>query len=261
MLNFVWRGLGIVNNYPLDIATKIWARGLFNVIGGEAIIETSKKIPLNEPTIMMYMHSSFYDPVVVGANAPITAKYIFKKELIFLFPFVFIAALIAGHVPINRSKRASAIDALKDAAEAVKKNKRSITIAPEGTRSPDGTLQPFKKGPFYLAKDSEVKHVIPIAVFGTYELWPLGQFFPLPGLIRAHYLDPVPTAGTDLETLSARVHEALEKEIERVEKLKLHPKYNPSTNKNVGPAIIMILFSLAFFWVVYSWYQSGKLFR
>jgi len=254
---FVLRKFGF-KYLPLDIATLLWARGFVRVVGSEPIVEISKKINTSEPTILMYSHASFYDPIVVGGYSPIPAKFIFKKELIFLFPPVLIAAWIAGHIPINRAKRNSAISALQEAAHAVIRTKRTIAISPEGTRSPDGTLQAFKKGPFHLAKDAEVKHVVPVVVFGAYELWPPGKLFPAAGTIRIHFLDPVSTANTTLESLSDKVRDAMVKEISRVDRLGLYPKLNASNSRKVEASLFAIftftLLAFAFRWWLYSFY-------
>jgi len=252
--------MGIVNNYPVDFATKVWARGLFRVAGGRAIVETSKKIPTNEPTIMLYSHGSFYDPMIIGGYAPITAKYIFKFELLLVLPYIFIAAYLAGHVPINRVKRNSAISSLQQAARAVKEDKRTIVISPEGTRSADGTLQPFKKGPFHLIVDAGVKHVVPILISGAWDLWPPSQLLPNPGTVRVHYLDPVSTANTTMDTLSDKVREVMLKEIDRVDKLKLHPNLTRNREKNIGPALGMIAFTAVVGFVFYCWFYSVYLF-
>eukprot|EP00026_Physarum_polycephalum_P007350 Phypoly_transcript_07409.p1 GENE.Phypoly_transcript_07409~~Phypoly_transcript_07409.p1 ORF type:complete len:343 (+),score=47.32 Phypoly_transcript_07409:75-1103(+) len=253
-LNFLWRKLGLINNFPLDIAQRWWARGLFRCAGGKAIVETSKKIPTNQPTIMMYSHGSFYDPVAIGSCAPITAKYVFKKELLFLLPFIFVAAWILGHVPINRSKRNSAISSLREAARAVQVHKRSIVIAPEGTRTTDGQLQPFKKGPFHLAMDAGVNHVVPVVVANAFELWPTGQILPLPGTIRIHFLDPVSTKNETVDSLADKVHKAMEVELERIKRLNWHPK--PPVTRNIEPSILVILFTCALGLSLWWWYTG-----
>jgi len=122
-------------------------------------------------------------------------------------------------------------------------------------------FNPSRRGPFHLAFDAGVKHVVPIVIFGAYELWPTGQALPNAGLMRIHYLDPVSTVGTNLDSLSDRVREAMQKEIERVEKQKLHPKLNASKSQNIGPALFWIGFTIfASVWF-YSWYYNSSLFK
>jgi len=203
---------------------------------------------------MMYTHGSFYDPVMIGSYAPITAKYVFKKELLFLFPFIFVAAWILGHVPINRTKRNSAISSLRDAAYAVQVYKRSVVIAPEGTRTPDGTLQPFKRGAFHLAIDSGVNHVVPVVIANAFELWPSGQTFPLPGTMRMHFLDPISTKNETIDTLSEKVRNAMQIELARIETLNFHPK--PPPTRNIEVSLVVILFSCVLSYLLYHWYST-----
>ena len=72
------------------------------------------------------------------------------KESLFRIPFLGWAMNRAGFIPIDRSNRRRAIDSLQLAAERIRAGK-SVIVFPEGTRSKDGSLQPFKRGPFHLA--------------------------------------------------------------------------------------------------------------
>ena len=74
----------------------------------------------------------------------------------------------AGYISIDRSNRKSAFRSLTRAAESIRRG-TSVLIFPEGTRSPDGSLQSFKKGGFMLAVDAGVP-VVPIIIQGTYDI-------------------------------------------------------------------------------------------
>src|SRR5262249_53683271 len=72
----------------------------------------------------------------------------------------------------------------------------SAVVFPEGTRSRDGTLQPFKKGPFVLAIAAQVP-VVPVLCDGAYALMPRGSWSPRPGTVRLPLARPIPTRGPD----------------------------------------------------------------
>ncbi len=95
-----------------------------------------------------------------------------KKEL-FRIPVLGTGMKMASLVPVDRSDREAAIESV-NAATAVLRQGLHMLIFPEGTRSRDGRLLPFKKGPFHLAIDAGV-FVAPVTLLGTYELWPKSQ--------------------------------------------------------------------------------------
>jgi 1-acyl-sn-glycerol-3-phosphate acyltransferase len=99
---------------------------------------------------------------------------------------------LGGFIPIDRSNRDRAIQSMRLAAE-IARSGASFLLAPEGTRSRDGKLLPFKKGGFYLAIDSGVP-IVPISVRGAFELMPPGSFGIRPGTIEIFFHSPIPTS-------------------------------------------------------------------
>jgi putative phosphoserine phosphatase/1-acylglycerol-3-phosphate O-acyltransferase len=89
----------------------------------------------------------------------------------------------------------------------------TVFISPEGTRSPEGALLPFKQGAFRLAIASG-SPLVPVVISGAYELLPRGRFLCRQGTVRMRILPPVPTAGLtvdDLPALMASVREQYER--------------------------------------------------
>src|SRR5204863_9080487 len=80
------------------------------------------------------------------------------------------AMRMASFVPVDRSNRDAAIASIQRAKEVMESGV-NITVFPEGTRSPDGKLLPFKKGPFHMAMQSGMP-VIPMTIYGTETLMP-----------------------------------------------------------------------------------------
>jgi len=73
----------------------------------------------------------------------------------------------------------------------LKKNKNSVAISPEGTRSIAGQLIDFKKGPFHLALDCKIP-IVPIVIYGAFELLPPKQLIPGNGNVYIHFSKPIP---------------------------------------------------------------------
>jgi 1-acyl-sn-glycerol-3-phosphate acyltransferase len=92
-----------------------------------------------------------------------------KKEL-FRIPLLGKAMRMASFVPVDRSNREAAIASIQRATEVMRSGV-NITVFPEGTRSSDGRLLPFKKGPFHLAMESGIP-VVPMTIFGTEKMMP-----------------------------------------------------------------------------------------
>ncbi|KAF1331118.1 1-acyl-sn-glycerol-3-phosphate acyltransferase, partial [Globisporangium splendens] len=129
------------------------------------------------------------------------------KKSLFMLPFLgWVARWGFGFVAIDRGNRTAALSSLKELAVSVNEEGNSVCISPEGTRSKDGLLQEFKKGPFYLREDTK-KNVVPAIVYGAYELWPPGRLITLPGKALVRYLPEYvvdPSKNRNLNRLALR---------------------------------------------------------
>jgi 1-acyl-sn-glycerol-3-phosphate acyltransferase len=103
---------------------------------------------------------------------PVQFRWLAKAEL-FKIPIFGRAMRGVGYISIDRSNRKSAFESLKQAALTIR-NGTSVLIFPEGTRSRDGRILPFKKGGFVLAVDAGVP-VVPIIIKGTGGSCPKGS--------------------------------------------------------------------------------------
>jgi 1-acyl-sn-glycerol-3-phosphate acyltransferase len=116
--------------------------------------------------------------------------------------------LRAGYIPLDRSDGRKAIKSLEEAAERIR-NGRAIIIFPEGTRSLDGKLLPFKKGGFLLAKKAGVP-IIPVTIKGSRDINPPGRFLIKRGVITIHFWPPIdPTETPKTEVLMNKVYQAI----------------------------------------------------
>jgi len=112
----------------------------------------------------MSNHQSNFDIPVLLAHLPVQFRWLAKAEL-FKIPIFSRAMRGAGYVRIDRFNRESAIQSIKEAA-AKMKDGVSVMIFPEGTRSHDGSIRPFKKGGFVMAVDTGVP-IVPVILQGT----------------------------------------------------------------------------------------------
>jgi len=176
----------------------------------------NKPLPEQEPCIFVGNHTSTLDlflQLILGVKRNLT---IAKWELIFV-PFLGLAYYLSGHGIINRQNRKSAIKSMNKVATYSKKYRYSLWIWPEGTRSRDGRLQPFKKGFAHFALQTGFP-VVPVVIHHAYEKWSKGKMFNLHRFVlRVYYADPIPTTDWKLETLNEHVESVRQVFIEHLE--------------------------------------------
>jgi len=139
------------------------------ISGARAKVVGLENLDPNGTYIFMSNHVSNLDPPLLIPLIPGRSSVLAKKE-IWRIPILGKALDLAEIVPVERSNRDSAINSIRRASE-VMKHHIHMTIFPEGTRSPDGTLMPFKKGPFHLAAETGFP-IVPVTILGTYEMMP-----------------------------------------------------------------------------------------
>lgn len=100
-----------------------------------------------------------------------------------------------GSIPVNRNNRSSAVQSLETAQSAAGIGD-CVMIAPEGTRSTTGQLAVFKKGPFYLWEAMGKVPIVPLVIYGAYELYPPGSVFNSCGKVYCEFLPPLSAAQT-----------------------------------------------------------------
>lgn len=118
-----------------------------------------------ESFVVMSNHQSHFDIPVVFQALGIPVRMVAKQEL-FRIPVMGSAMRYSGFVAVDRSRRTRAVRSLAAARERLARDQTSVWIAPEGTRSVDGTLASFKRGGFHLALDAQLR-ILPVAVDGT----------------------------------------------------------------------------------------------
>ena len=158
--------------------------------------------------IFMSNHVSNLDPPILVPIIPRRTSVLVKKEL-FRVPILSRAMRLASLVPVDRSNREAAIASLR-AASGVLARGIPMTIFVEGTRSFDGRLLPFKKGPFYLAMESGVP-VVPVTIVGTHQILPKRRLGIRAGTATVVFHTPLdPKQFSDRDALLVAVRDSIE---------------------------------------------------
>jgi 1-acyl-sn-glycerol-3-phosphate acyltransferase len=192
-----------------------WARLFCLIAGVRVTIEGADKLQPQTGYIYCANHLSQFDIFSFQGYFPLSFRWLAKEEL-FKVPFLGRAMTNAGAIAINRSHGREAVKSLQQAAERIKAG-TSILIFPEGTRSPDGMLQPFKGGAMLLAIKAGVP-IVPVAFVGSYAVLPKGAFFPRPGTITIKVGDPVSVSGSsnkDKQALAITIHDKVAELLEQ----------------------------------------------
>jgi 1-acyl-sn-glycerol-3-phosphate acyltransferase len=165
-------------------------------------------VPAGQSCIFMCNHVSNLDPPVVLPLLPGRCSVLLKKELMNI-PILGLAMRMGKFVPVERgSKREAAKASVAAAADALRSGLH-ILVFPEGTRSRDGRLAVFKKGPFYLAQETKAP-IVPIAISGTERMMKKGSAAITPGGARVQMLPAIdPTQYATREELIRAVREAI----------------------------------------------------
>jgi 1-acyl-sn-glycerol-3-phosphate acyltransferase len=157
--------------------------------GIRVVIQGAENIPTGESCIFLSNHVSNLDPPILLPAIPGMCSVFLKKSLMRI-PFVGIAMRMAKYVPVSRGhSRAEAEQSVAIAADALRSGLH-IFIFPEGTRSPDGHLLPFKKGAFFLAADANAP-MVPIVIQGTAQMMRKGSLKVFPGVATVRFLPAI----------------------------------------------------------------------
>ena len=182
------------------LLARFWANSILWVARAKITVSGAEKLDPNRSYIYMANHQSNADIPLLLGRLPVQFRWLAKAEL-FKIPIFGQAMRGVGYISIDRSNRKSAFESLKRAAQTIR-NGTSVLIFPEGTRSRDGNMLPFKKGGFVLSVDSGVP-IVPIIIRGTREIISKGHFMIRPAPITMQILDPVETSGYTRKTKDA----------------------------------------------------------
>lgn len=188
----------------LHAGARQWARGCLWLGGVRLRVEGVEHLPALGPVVYMSNHQGNFDIPALFAALPVQFRWLAKAEL-FRIPLFGLTMRAAGYIPVERSDRRLAVQSMNRAAQRVAAG-TSIMIFPEGTRSPDGELLPFKKGGFILAVQAQAP-IVAIAIDGSAALMLKSSWLIRSGEIRLRIFPPIPTTGLTMKDRDALLSE------------------------------------------------------
>ena len=149
------------------------ARTGLRVGGVRVVTEGLERVPAGTACIFMANHVSNLDPPALFPAVPGRSSA-FLKESLMRIPVLGYAFKLGELIPVSRDGSVQSAQQSVAAAQRVLANGVHIITFVEGTRSPDGRMLPFKKGPFYLAMEAGAP-CIPVSIYGTEKLMGKGS--------------------------------------------------------------------------------------
>ena len=186
---------------------RAWSWLILKTSGVQVQVHGLERLDPSRSYIVAANHQSIYDIPIVFASLPLQLRII-SKDSIGRVPFLGWHLQRTGHLLIDRSK--SGAGTMKKLARLVRQ-RHSLIIFPEGTRSIDGSVAKFKGGSFLIAVDAGLP-VVPISIQGSRHVMFRGQLMVCPGTVTVTVHEPIETAGVprnEVRDFSARVHDVV----------------------------------------------------
>lgn len=191
---------------------RMWARLSLAATFAHVTIRGAENLTKCPVAVYAANHTSYMDTPVIFASLPFQFRILAKKEL-WSLPFIGWYLARSGQLPIDTDNPRATLSSLGRAAQTLRAG-MNLFVFPEGSRTPDGTLQSFLSGAAYLAIRAQVP-LVPLALSGVYELLPIHTRHFYPGPITLTAGAPIPTQGMTLRDAD-RLTETLRSEIARL---------------------------------------------
>jgi len=194
---------------PMDFVVWLWARCSMLTCLYRPKVTGRENLPRRGvPVLYVPNHCSYLDILTLSAFMPRPFKYISKIEILRI-PFIGWAMRFAGHVALRRSDRRSQLETFKAAVASLEAGNSVVAFA-EGTRSEDGRLKKFKRGPFKMATAAGVD-VVPVALRDLHKWHPPSALMPLaiPRGVELAVLPALKTDGKSADDVMAECQEAV----------------------------------------------------
>lgn len=191
---------------------RAWARGILALSRLRVRVEIAPEAAGAPAAVYMANHESTLDILVALVAIRANVRFLAKREIFFV-PILGWSMWLAGFIPVDRERKEKAREVLDALADRLAHG-ASVLVFPEGTRSRDGRLAPFKKSGFLLALKKEIP-IVPIGISGSRPLLGAHGLLVTPGEIVVRLGPPVPTAGLGISR-RAELMERVRAEIARL---------------------------------------------
>lgn len=176
-----------------DAIQRRWSKAMLWLTGCGVRVEGGEHLRERGGRIIVCNHQSWFDVWALTAYLPTSVRFVTKAEL-GKIPIFGRAWKGCGHISIDRHDRDRAIESLDAAGRRIRDEGITIAMFAEGTRSPSGKLQRFKKGAFVLAIQAGVP-IVPVGMIGTHQIMPKGSLWFRPGEIVIRVGEPIQVHG------------------------------------------------------------------
>jgi len=187
---------------------RTWGRLCLRTWGVRVVVKGAEHVPAG-PAVYAANHGSALDIPILFGYLPAEFRIIHKRSL-YLAPIVGQYLYLGGHIGVHRGRPFEARRSLERAAARIRSG-TSVAVFPEGTRSPDAGVRPFKRGSFVIAIQAGVP-VVPVSLAGVKDVAPRGLLFSHPGTVTLTVHEPQATHGLDAgdaQALAERVRAAV----------------------------------------------------
>jgi 1-acyl-sn-glycerol-3-phosphate acyltransferase len=184
--------------------TRTWPRMVMNVCNVSLTVRGVEYLQPGTAYVFVANHASMFDILAVLAGIPGRVNLILKKELTRV-PIWGWGLLVSPYIVIDRSNARKAMQSLEQAEQRIR-NGASVLLFPEGTRTRDGKMQPFKRGAFSLAARSGAP-IVPVTINGSFRILPKGSFRINSGHIELVIHKPILQGTMDEPALRQKVEE------------------------------------------------------
>lgn len=181
-----------------------WGRFVLWLWGVDVVVTGADHLP-DGPAVYAANHGSILDIPILFAHLPTDFRILHKRSL-YLIPILGLYLYFGGHIGIHRGNPFRAKRSLVRAAQRIRAG-TSVAVFPEGTRSPDATVQAFKRGSFVLALEAGVP-VVPVSLAGVKSLAPQGVLRMRPGRVTLVIHPPLAVFGRAPEDAGSLAEEA-----------------------------------------------------
>jgi len=189
----------------LNFSLSLFADTASALINLDLRVKGEEHLWSHRPAVFVFNHQSKADVVIAARLLRQDLAGVGKQE-IRRMPVIGKVLELGGVVMIDRQNAASAIEAMKPLVDAIRKDGKSVALAPEGTRTISPRLAPFKKGAFHLAMQAGVP-IIPIVIRNAGDVAPKGDFVFRPATVEVEVLPPVDTAEWTGRKMDAQVRD------------------------------------------------------
>jgi len=205
-----WTGIRYAPGNVYDRIMRSWSAVLLRANGVSVTAEGLDQLDATGSYVFIANHTSIVDIWALQVALPNSFRFVAKRELE-RTPILGKAMASAGNIFIDRKNLKSSFSSYDEAATRIRQGLSAMVFA-EGTRSLDGRLLPFKKGPFVLAIHAGVP-LVPVRIVGAFERNPKGALYVLPGHVVVRVGAPISTAGLtydDRDRLGADARASME---------------------------------------------------